>query len=68
MHDASNVTKYLKKQIEWSQKNAIVAGDIEQFIKLPMAISTPEGLPRKGAKSTTTDYWKSHFGNAFANQ
>jgi hypothetical protein len=61
----SSSTKFLTKIIQWCKSNNIPPSDIEQFIKIPLAIATPDGIPIKKQKADACKYMMKHFGSAF---
>lgn len=50
------VTECLKKKIMLMEQTGMQVREGEQFIELPRAIATKEGLPQKGQKSSVTKF------------
>ena len=58
--DAKQVEKIRrKKQREWSKLHNILLKDLTQFIKYPLAISSPDGSPTPGQKSAVSHLYRS---------
>ena len=56
---------FLNRVIQWCHINRIPPGDLQQFISIPMALATPEGLPIQKDKSDANKFYKKHFHEAF---
>lgn len=52
------VTECLKKRIMLMEQTSMQVREGEQFIELPRAIATKEGLPQKGQKSSITKFYE----------
>ena len=63
--DAKQVEKIIRKQIEWSKLHNIPLKDLTQFIKYPLAISSPDGSPNPGQKSAVSHLYRSLAPDAF---
>ncbi len=57
--------KMLKPRIDWADKNKDVVGKLDCIIGMPMALADPSGLPFKGQKRVTRDFWYSQCREAF---
>ena len=63
--DKRLVQKCLHKKMKWSQQTGQPVNMLsEQFISIPLAISTSDGLPRKGQKSNMTGFFEARYKNA----
>jgi hypothetical protein len=63
MHKASMT--FLSKMMDWCRRNRIPPDDAQQFIKIPMAIAKPDGMPYQTQKSKIVAYFRKNFNDAF---
>ena len=57
--------KIIRKQIGWSNLHNIPLKNLFQFIKYPLAISSPDGSPNPGQKSSVAHLYRSLAPDAF---
>uniref|UniRef100_A0A1X7VCY4 Uncharacterized protein n=1 Tax=Amphimedon queenslandica TaxID=400682 RepID=A0A1X7VCY4_AMPQE len=59
------VTECLKKRLLSMEVSGMPLKEAEQFLELPRAIATKEGLPHKGQKSSITKFYEKKYEEAF---
>ena len=60
-------SKMMRSMVQWCKEHGVSPGQIDQFIKVPLSIACPDGLPYKGNKSSTANFYRKNVPDAFTN-